>query len=56
MTSIEKKRIERELHGVSGARIDMEIRIEETENQIKEWKKHLEIQVVKEVELRERLK
>lgn len=56
MNSLEKKRIQRELHGVSGARFDMEIRIEEMQNQIKELQKHLDIQIAKEIELEEKLK
>jgi hypothetical protein len=56
MTLIELKKMKAELHRVSGAKIEMEIRIEEALDTIKRLEDNLKIQGAKEEELIEKIK
>lgn len=55
MTSIEKKKLELELHRVQAARMDLDIRIEEMKEEIKRLAEHIIIQESKELELKDKL-
>lgn len=55
MTNLEKKKKEAELMRVQAARMDLEVKIAEREDEIERLKAHIEVQSVKEKELRQEL-
>lgn len=51
MTELEKKKIEKELYQVKGARLELEYKIMEREQEIVRLREHVAIQLEKEKEL-----
>lgn len=54
--SLEKKKKVVELHRVQGARMDMELKIEERQEEIKRLQDNIKIQIQREKELEEEIK
>lgn len=55
MSELEKRKIRLELLRVQAGRMDMEIRIDEMQEEIKRVEGHIQIQLAKELELKEKL-
>lgn len=56
MSELEKKRIQAELMKVKAARLDLELKIMESEDQIQRLQTHVKIQADREAELEQKLK
>jgi hypothetical protein len=55
MSELDKKKMNLQLRQVENARMELEIRIEELLSEVERVKKHIEIQSVKEEELKAKL-
>lgn len=54
--TLEKKKLQVELIRVQAARMELELKIEERQEEIKRLESHIEIQKTKEIQLAEKLK